>query len=387
MANERKLPIILIPGIQGTKLYNVNLDDFSTHWSGVKKFYTNIHKLKLQRDGINDIGVETIIERADVENMAYSEIINYLKSKGYRVFIFGYDWRKSNVDSARSLKKYVEVLRNKLNIGEFNFLTHSMGGLVLSAYLKILDDAERNKIVSKAIFTVPPFLGSIEASFNLVIGKSRLFNSSDDFRKIARTFPAVYELLPVFEDAYKFENPITEANYDPFNFYTYWQQVANADREDTIDKHEFMAYRLSKVREVRDQNNLIFDLSTCSPEFRKKCIVVCGGNEDTKSHIKVHDRRDHFKNFFDYEAIKEDEEGDGTVPHASASIFKDSVQTIRVGKKTLESWADSRMTGPDWHAFFLNNGRVQNVLQRFLKGDTHREDWYKSAGGRIEKIT
>ena len=89
MSTKRKLPVILIPGIQGTKLYNVNLDDFSTHWSGIKKFYTNIHKLKLQRDGLNDIGVETIIERADVENMAYSEIINYLKAKGYRVFIFG----------------------------------------------------------------------------------------------------------------------------------------------------------------------------------------------------------------------------------------------------------------------------------------------------------
>ncbi len=387
MAYDRKLPIILIPGIQGTKLYNVNLDDFSTHWSGVKKFYTNIHSLKLQRDGKNDIGAETIIERADVENMAYSEIINYLKSKGYRVFIFGYDWRKSNIDSARSLKTYIEALRDKLNVGEFNFLTHSMGALVLSGYLKLLSDEERNKIVNRAIFTVPPFLGSIEASFNLVIGKSRLFNSSDDFRKIARTFPAVYELLPVFKDAYKFENPTTAANFDPFNFYSYWQQVANADREDTIDKHEFMAYRLDKVREVRDQNNLIFDLSTCGASFRKKCLVVCGGKEKTKSHIVVHDRRDHFKNFFDYEAIKEDKEGDGTVPHESASIFKDSVLTLRVDKKTLESWADSRMTGPDWHAFFLNNGRVQNVLQRFLKGDTQRDDWYESAGGKIEKIT
>ena len=60
--------------------------------------------------------------------------------------------------------------------------------------------------------------------------------------------------------------------------------------------------------------------------------------------------------------------------------------TLRVGKKTLESWADSRMTGPDWHAFFLNNGRVQNVLQRFLKGDTERDNWYESAGGRVERV-
>ncbi len=114
--------------------------------------------------------------------------------------------------------------------------------------------------------------------------------------------------------------------------------------------------------------------------------MVCGENEDTKSHIVVQDSRDHFKNFFDYEAIIEDEKGDSTVPHASPSVFKDTVLTVRIGEKTLESWADSRMTGPDWHAFSLKNGRVQNVLQRFLKGDTEWEDWFKSTDGRIEKV-
>ncbi len=189
----RKKPIILIPGIQGTKLFNVNEKDFTTVWSGVKKFFSNIHVLKLQKNGISDIGAETIVERADVENLAYSEIINYLKSKGYRVFIFGYDWRKSNIESAKDLNLYIDKLRDKLNISSFNFLTHSMGALVLSSYFKMLSESDRDKVVNHAIFTVPPFLGSIEASFNLVVGKSRLFNSSDDFRKIARTFPAVYE--------------------------------------------------------------------------------------------------------------------------------------------------------------------------------------------------
>lgn len=386
MSHDRKLPIILIPGIQGTKLYNVNLDDFSTAWSGVKKFFTNIHRLRLQKDGVNDIGVETIIERADVENLAYSEIINYLKSKGYRVFIFGYDWRKSNMETGKDLNAFVKRLKDKLNVGSFNFITHSMGGLVLSAYFKIVSEDEREKVVNTAIFTVPPFLGSVEASFNLVVGKSRLFNSSDDFRKIARTFPAVYELLPVYKEAYAFENPDTAAAFDPYDFASYWQQVAGATREDTLGKHRLMSYRLEKVADARDQNNFIFDLSQGSEEFRKKCIVICGGNSKTKDRIFVKDRHDHLKNFFDYEYFDVEEEGDGTVPHQSASAFKDSVLTLRVGKRTIETWADSRLTGPDWHAFFLNNGRVQNVLKRFLSGATDRPEWYESAGGKIEKI-
>ena len=32
-----------------------------------------------------------------------------------------------------------------------------------------------NKIINKVIFTTPPFLGSIEATYNLIIGKSKLF--------------------------------------------------------------------------------------------------------------------------------------------------------------------------------------------------------------------
>ena len=47
-----KQPIILIPGIQGTKLQNVNERDFHVLWSGIKKFFSNIHNLKLQKDAV-----------------------------------------------------------------------------------------------------------------------------------------------------------------------------------------------------------------------------------------------------------------------------------------------------------------------------------------------
>ncbi|MEL6811508.1 MAG: hypothetical protein AAFP76_09255 [Bacteroidota bacterium] len=386
---ERKKPIIIIPGIQGTKLFNVNEKDFTTVWSGIKKFFSNIHMLRLQKNGISDIGAETIIERADVENLAYSEIINYLKSKGYRVFIFGYDWRKSNMETAKELKLYLERLTDKLNTSSFNFLTHSMGALVLSSYLKIISEEQRNKVLHRAIFAVPPFLGSVEASFNLVVGKSRLFNSSDDFRKIARTFPSVYELLPVYEGAYEFEDPAAHAHFNPFDFDTCWQQVKDLDpkRKDTHKKHKLISYRLQKLKEVRNENKFIFDFAQCSPEFRKRLIVIAGGNARTKDKIFVRKEEGHLKNFFDYEKFDEPKNADGTVPHASASAFKDVILTLRVNQRALETWADSRFIGADWHAFFLNNGRVQNVIKRFLSDATQRENWYDSAGGKIEKIT
>ena len=383
ITSKMKQPIILIPGIQGTKLQNVNERDFHVLWSGVKKFFSNIHKLKLQKDGVSDVGAERLVERADVEDIAYSEIINYLRSKGYRVYIFGYDWRKSNVESAKKLAELITSLTNKLNTSSFNFLTHSMGGLVLSAYIKSLNVAERNKIINKAIFTVPPFLGSIEASFNLTIGKSRLFNSSDDFRKVSRTFPSIYELLPVYNDTYEFENAETETHFNKYDFSTYWQQVAKLlpHRKDTLKKHRLMSHRLKELGKVREQDDFVFDFRDCEEELRSKLLVIAGSNAKTKHKIYVKNSMGHIKNFFDYEHFKETKDGDGTVPLKSAIPFKDVITTLVVRQRKLETWADSRFIMADWHAFMLNNGRVQNIIKRFLKADDETlkgDSWYLS---------
>jgi len=211
---------------------NVNEKDFKTVWSGIKKYFSNIHKLKLQFDGKSDSGAENIIERADVEDLAYSEVVNYLRSIGYRVFIFGYDWRKSNVESALKLAELVEKVQAKLNESKINFITHSMGGLVLSAYLKTLAPAKRKKNVNKAIFTVPPFLG-------------------------------------VYPDAYQFQTNASAKKFNPYKFSTYWQQVKTVDRKYTQQKHNLITKRLADTGKVRDQNHFIFDLSKMDLNERK----------------------------------------------------------------------------------------------------------------------
>ena len=392
-----KDPIILIPGIQGTKLHNVNERNFDVLWSGIKKFFSNIHDLKLQKDGVSDVGAERLIERADVEDIAYSEIINYLRSKGYRVFIFGYDWRKSNVVSAKKLAELIKHLTNALNTSSFNFVTHSMGGLVLQAYIKSLSIVDRKKIIHKAIFTVPPFLGSVEASFNLTIGKSRLFNTSDDFRKAGRTFPSIYELLPVYDGAYGFKNITTAQNFDKYRFKTFWQQVEklSPERKDTLRKHRLITKRLSELGKVRDQNDFIFDFNQCDDDFTSRLLVIAGADADTRYKIHVAEKGehgiDHYKYFFDYKKYKPKKEkggdGDGTVPLKSAIAFKDCITTLKVEQNSLETWADSRFLMADWHAFILNNGRVQNILKRFLKISetdlkSKRDTWYLSLGDK-----
>jgi pimeloyl-ACP methyl ester carboxylesterase len=382
-----KQPIVLIPGIQGTRLSNINDVDFKTIWSGIKKYFTNIHSLVLQQDGISDKGAENIIERADVENLAYSEIVNYLRSLGYRVYIFGYDWRKSNEESARDLAVFVKRIQRKLRESKINFITHSMGGLVLSAYLKGLTSEEQDKNINRIVFTVPPFLGSVEATYNLVVGKSRLFNTSDDFRKVGRTFPGLYELLPVYPNAYTFEDGTT--NFDHYDFSTYWQQVNHSEPDD-LDKYKIIIHRLEKLGTVRDQENFIYDLSSMDEAIRERIIVLAGGGESTQTRVLVKKDHENYKFYFDFEKFNDEEEdaGDGTVPLASSTVFKDSITTLKVNTTWIERRADSRIIMSDWHAFFLNNGRIQNILKRFFDPNfVNSENWYQSAGDRIERLT
>ncbi len=114
--------------------------------------------------------------------------------------------------------------------------------------------------------------------------------------------------------------------------------------------------------------------------------MLCGGNSETKDKIFIQKEEGHLKNFFNYEKHGPKKNADGTVPHESASAFKDDILTLKVNQRGIETWVDSRFIGADWHAFFLNNGRVQNIIKRFLNDQTDRKNWYDSAGGKVEKV-
>jgi len=388
-----KTPIIVIPGIQGTTLSDINKPDFAKRWTGIRKFYDDLYDLELSLNGKTDVVEDVLIERSDVEDLAYSEIINYLKKKGFPVYIFGYDWRKSNMDTATELLKLLDHL--KLKLGEegkhFNFLTHSMGCLVVSCLFKLLaTQGAVNQYINKVIFTVPPFMGSTEAVFHLIIGKSRLLNSAEDFRKVARTFPSMFELCPVYPGAMEF------ADGSDFSIYTYndcWQQnLTKPDKDKIAEQYQT---RLKDLEHVRDQNNLIFDFSDSTkldPAVLSRLCVIAGTGTKTQEKIRVKpglDPSGNFKNIFDFGEKDElqNDNGDGTVHLNSAMIFKDKITTFTVEERWFQTWADSRFMLHDWHCFFLNNGRVQNIINRFLNDETRDKNWYASIGGAVKKLS
>lgn len=409
MKKPYRTPLILIPGIQGTVLCNANEKDFDVQYSGIKRYFKNIYNIKLMPDGLSDAEPNIIIERSELEDLAYSEIINYLTNLGYHVFLFGYDWRLSNAVTAGKLADFIEKLRKKLQIIypeesiKFHFLTHSMGALVLSAYYKTFENKEDiTNTIDKVILSNPPFLGSIEAVRNLVLGRSLLINSSDDFRKVARTFPALYELCPVYKDAYQFENTQPKEFVTDFtDFDSYWQKD-DAQLDDKKEREQdLMRARFREIANIRNlSNQLVFDFGELPSAHRKKMLILVGSNEKTYKTLliqkKYWESGRMIKNYFDFEASesRKDKAGDGTVHHDSSTIFKEKITTLEIKSKSIETLFNSGIISNDWHAFFFNNGRVQNIINRFLSSEEREvalikdapNTWYQSIGGGVTQV-
>jgi len=367
-------PTILIPGIKGTTLVNTNTLDFDTIWSGMQSKFETVFDLELQLDQRFEKEPKSIIERSDVEDLAYKEAVVIIQRETESpVYIFGYDWRKSCRENGKRLKAYVEYLKEKLpqKIKSFNFLTHSMGGLVFSCYLKELNG--NYDVIAHAVMTVCPFQGSVSALVALLIGeggiKFPLFNSNDIFRKIARTFPSVYELCPVYDKAIAFDKKYKEGIL--FNIYNpeHWQT--------NISSEEMFRKRLSELKEFRIDNPGMLDLVSLDMKTRNRFVIIAGKGEDTKKRVVVQKKKPDRPtgNFFNFNLP--DGDGDGTVPFESATFYKKDILTLAVESK----WHDGAT-----HGFFLNDGRVQTIIKRFLKDETDLKNWWADVANTVTKV-
>ncbi|MCM3571101.1 lipase/acyltransferase domain-containing protein [Neobacillus mesonae] len=344
---------ILIPGIQGTKLVNSNTLNFDTIWSGIQSKYETIYDLALKQDPRFEVSPRTIIERSDIEDLPYREAISVLEHKiKSPVYIFGYDWRKSSAETAKLLAAYIDYLKEKLAVNSFNFIAHSLGAMVFSCYLKQLQG--NYEVIEHAVLASCPFKGAVRALVSLAAGegglKFPLFNSNDEFRKIARTFPSVFELCPTYKNAIVFENG---AEFDLFNP-DHWQSNIGDD-----DLGMFLN-RIQHIKTFWSKHDpAMLNLESLPEEIRKRILILAGEGEETKKKVIVKpvspDGR--AKNFFHFDSPDANGDGDGVVPLDSAAFYSEKVLTLAVKKK----WSNLAM-----HALFLNDGRVQTLITRFL---------------------
>ena len=134
------------------------------------------------------------------------------------VRIFSYDWRLSNRHTARLLSRQVEKWLNEWR--EFTrdrnarvcFLCHSMGGLIVRYYLEVLGGSD---LTSRVITLGTPYSGSVKA-IRVLTGAAfdRIPFVGEAITRVARTFPSLAQLLPMYRCVQTINGPATIAEVE-----------------------------------------------------------------------------------------------------------------------------------------------------------------------------
>lgn len=111
------------------------------------------------------------------------------------LFVFAYDWRKSNIENAQALKEYVGCVRRFYPDSKVNILAHSMGGLLARRYI-ITNPNDHN--INKMVTIGSPWLGAPKAIDVLKTGNFDLapIVSNSTIQRLGEFFKGMHELLP-----------------------------------------------------------------------------------------------------------------------------------------------------------------------------------------------
>jgi len=222
-ARPQRNPVILIHGFLGSKLRNTR-----THegvWGGImnaiRRGKTDGLDLPIDSTDLSQ-NRDDLVPYALVESVIgvkfYGPILKVLQDVGgYQqgdisnprpgdtLFIYNYDWRRDNVESAVGLGRAIELIKSRLHAPEmrFDIVAHSMGGLVAQYYLgygtaDVIGRGGPTTVtwagisnIGRLILIGTPLRGTMKAFRTLNSGFSRTMSPAVVF-----TMPSLYQLLP-----------------------------------------------------------------------------------------------------------------------------------------------------------------------------------------------
>ena len=377
--------LIFIPGIKGTKLHDSNTLNNEILWQDFRFNFKDTDRLHLTFEFENDYFEEdmnTIIHPDSIEPLAYREFWNRLDPDYPNKFIFAYDWRISNKTNGEKLRQFILYLIKKSKaigqpIVQFDIVTHSMGNMPIRFYIKEYG----MEFINKVIFTAPPFKGAPEAISALVVGQGMFFKK-DETRKLARTLPGLFELLPSYPH-YAIDH-LDGSDIDLFQLANWQETILTIDpnernkpqKQKLIEK--FKA-NLAKCKTVLDElDSWMNELSVAE---KNRILVLVKTEMKTLCNIVVEKNpNSNPKNYFNIEESLISEEGDGVVPDASSCYYCNELATYAFeNRPVLDDFQ---------HAFFLKDNRVQKVINEFLRRDADTTVFspVDLIGSRVKKV-
>lgn len=314
----KKQPVIIVPGILGSRLNRVS--DGEEVWPNFGKmlipFKKDIHlnDLILQEDGSEilsiPLSVSGILESVS-GNSVYGDLTKSFSDLGYatgtELFTVPYDWRLGVASSTFRLEEAVSSALHESPTGKVSIVAHSMGGLLVKEYLR---GVTSTSFIDKLVLLGVPELGSPKAfkaltygdNFGFGFGPVDIFNIERS-KIISQNMPGVYELLPSREYFARSRPYIYDATGDAVSVPDYDSSSAFMMRDPDDQRNQFLLGRSDQTHSVLDGAG--FNVATSSL-YR---IAGCQ-NPKTIGMIRVYPDAE-----FDIDPI----DGDGTVPLASAT--------------------------------------------------------------------
>lgn len=367
---EEKVPIIIIPGIMGSKLYSdkecedtVWGDEWAVILATIKKTGEKLAiGNQLYAKGL------TLAEEEEYGTIdAYKDLMTLLEGEypDRDVYLFSYDWRQSNVDSAIALKDELA----ERGIQKADFLCHSMGGLVMSQYI----NAEGTDAIKHVITLGSPLEGASKClqailtknilTGDLAIGNDLMYKSGLT-PQLKAGLLGVGELAPTIE---------------------YWNGRVNGVVEGVSVGSGVQARRMYTYDDVlrcifgEKYEQVIAAQESCQAGVDKllsmeNAYFAIGYNQRTMSGVRILINTDKpagsFESVVFYDCEYETM-GDNTVPFHSAnmmhpsypenaSYFKLGHDEISGNKATEEKWKSEWEKEKAWLFSILNDEEVKS---------------------------
>lgn len=297
--------IVFLPGILGSLLYEGNntLRKPQFKWYTVKN--NKLNRLMIDQNGKSNeiyaygplreafslVGLGGVIK----PNVVYGKIMDSLErfsqQHGYKASAFGYDWRK-NINEEIVLEVH-KSFSNLKDVEEIIVVGHSMGGLVVKAYMDYLKKSGLENKISKVITIGTPWKGSPDSFQILTNGIQKfLYPNPEITKRLSRTFPSVFQLLPS-------KQYCDELNYlEDGGRYLNWQESFSQ-----LEKLEGM-----HVKNTSSINNELYEIINRDWAFEVEHHNIIGVQHGTLSRIPLGNDKTKIKGL----------DGDATVPLFSA---------------------------------------------------------------------
>jgi len=339
-----RVPLILIPGIGGSKLTNSVLGE---QWPRLDYVVCNddsdaeLRNLELDTTGTTDMWIQIsvagillaetpkchgvpipftgqhfydgTIEAIQNAGYQYREDINNYQ-QGDNFFVFPYDWRKDVQVTADELLAFIDTVRQKTGVSQVDILAHSMGGLATRI---VLANPNSTGKIRKVLTLGTPVLGAPKA-LGLLEYQSPCFVEScvydpAIFQEVVTNFPGVYALLPSPNyDQAAVEMPLLisrDVDGDGFfegeQDYSKWSSIVAEHRNSAI------------LTQSKIFHETFDDFTLQDPLVQY--VAFAGDGVDTPIQIRESMSTDS-PSIIKYE-IKWSKHGDGTVPLYSSSLY------------------------------------------------------------------